>query len=246
MRLATMADRQRIEEICNDPLIRVWTACDGAPPCDAEKYLVPPSYTLMDERGCFLGLNIGPGSYVFHTNLLPTCRGFDSAPKAAAEALRVAFLQTDTQELLTMVPGNMPHVKMMARLMGFKHQFDRQALWPANGVKHDMGFYRLSLDEWILSGACQATGEAFHERLHHELNLPGHAQNKAHDAYVGAVAEMILVGNVSKAVETYNRWARFAMYKTIRVISESPLLIDIQQCVLKVEGAQFSLEAHHA
>lgn len=244
MRLATMADKDRIEEICNDPVLRVWTAFDGAPPCEATKYLTAPSFSVIDERGCFLALNLDPGRYVIHTNLVPDCRGQD-AEHACDEALSVAFIKTDATELLTMVPASVPQAKVMARRMGFRHLFGRPALWPAGGVRHDVGFYGLTLSDWIARGSCADKGRWFHERMH-ELRADSHPADPVHDAFVGAAVAMIVAGNVSKAVETYNRWARFALYQPVAVVSTDPLLIDIRQCVLRVEGDQFFVEAPHA
>ncbi len=245
MRLATMEDKDQVEAICNHPQIRVWTACDGAPTCDAAKYLAAPSFSVLDDRGCFLALNLDPGRYVIHTNLLPSCRGAQ-AVTACREALGVAFLQTDAVELLTMVPANMPHVKMLARRMGFRHQFDRRAFWPVGGMKFDIGFYRLGIDDWIRSGVHQFEGIAFHQRLHGELGGSPHPTDPVHDCYVGTTAQLIHAGNVEKAVETYNRWARFALYQTIQVLSDHPLRIDIRECVIRIEESQFFREAHHA
>jgi len=165
---------------------------------------------------------------------------------ACRDALAAAFIQTDAQELLTMVPGNMPHARLLARRMGFRHLFDRKSMWPAAGLWHDMAFYAMSLPDWAATGPCAAAGRRFHQRLHHELGAHAHAEDAVHDAFVGVAVEMILAGNVMKAIDTYNRWARFALYEPVRVVSTDPLRIDIKQCVLRVEGDQFFMEAHHA
>lgn len=245
MRFATTADKERVEAIVNNPLLRVWNSFEGAPPCDAAKYLTAPSFTVLGDEGCFLALCIDPGRYVIHTNLLPHCRGAD-AVMAAFEALALAFIRTDAVELLTMCPATLPHAKMLARRMGFRHQFDRKALWPAGGERHDIGFYSLTLSDWISGGACGAVGERFHDRLHHELGADAHPADPIHDAFVGAAVEMVLAGNVSKGIDTYNRWARFALYEPVEVISTDPLRIDIKQCVLRLEEAQFFVETPHA
>lgn len=245
MRIATIQDKALIESIANNPLLRVWTAFDGAPLCDAAKYLTAPSFTVLDDRGCFLALCIDPGRYVIHTNLLPHCRGAD-AMVAVADALKVAFICTDAVELLTMVPKMMPHAKLVAKRAGFVHQFDRKELWPAGGIKHDVEFYRLALTDWIGTGVCNKAGGAYHERLHHVLGACAHPTDETHDAYAGAAVEMVLAGNVTKGVETYNRWARFALYEPVKVLSLDPLRIDIKQCVLRIEGDQFFMETQNA
>jgi hypothetical protein len=188
MRFATIADKETVEAICNHPLIRVWTAFEGASPCEATPYLTPPSFTVMDERGCFLAQCIDPGRYVIHTNLLPECRG-SAAIEAIKEALNLIFVYTDADELLTMVPVTIPHARVMAKSIGFRHLFDRPNFWPANGSRHEIGFYSLSFTDWATQG-----------------NLPG--------SFVAIVRKMILAGNGEKGVDAYNRFARFAMFET--------------------------------
>jgi len=245
MRLATPSDVQRIEDVCNHPLIRVWTACDGAPPCSGAQYVTAPSFSVVGDEGCFLAKHLDPGRYAIHTNLLPEFRG-ELAVQAAKSALAVAFLQTDATELVTFVPATIPHAKLLARRMGFRFLFNRAAIWPVNGERHGMEFYSLSIDDWIASGVCQAAGAAFHDRLHNSLHVTAHARDPIHDAYVGAAVEMIRAGNARKAITFYNRWARFAFYEPVEILSEVPLRIDIRQCVLRVEGDQFFMEASHA
>lgn len=242
MRIATPDDQPRIEAIVNDPLLRVWNSFDGAPLCDAAKYLAAPSFTLLGDEGCFLALCVDPGRYVIHTNLLPRCRG-EAAVVASRDALAMAFLRTDAAELLTMVPATLPHARLLARRMGFRLLFERRAIWPAGGTRHDVGFYGLALADWIAQGACAAAGTRFHDRLHGELGAPAHADDPVHDAFVGAAVEMVLAGNVAKGIDTYNRWARFALYEPVRIVSTEPLRIDIRQAVLRVEGDQFFMEA---
>lgn len=245
MRFATLADKGLIESICNDPLIRTWTAFQGAPLCDAAKYLTAPSFAVVGEQGCFLAHHLDGTRYVIHTNLLPEFRG-ERAVEASKEALALAFLKTDATELLTMVPATIPHARLLARQMGFRLLFNRQNVWPVEGKWFSMGFFSLSLDDWIRSGACVTSGKSFHMRLHDEIHAASHPEDDVHNAYVGAALEMVTSGNVHKAVETYNRWAKFALYKTIDLVSESPVRIDIKQGVIRVEGNQFFMEAPHA
>lgn len=238
MKIASLSDKALIEEICNDPRLRVWTSFDGAPPCDATKYLTKPSFSVVGTEGCFLALCLDAGRYVIHTNLLPHCRGED-AVKVAHEALRIAFIQTDATELLTMVPVTMPHAKLMARRMGLRHLFDRNALWPVGNERVAMGFYSLTLADWIVTGACAAAGQWFHDQLQDAT----HPDDPVHDAFVGAAVEMVKAGQPVKAIETYNRWARFALYEPAKIVSLDPLRIDIKHCVLRVEGDQFFKES---
>lgn len=244
MRFAKPSDRALVEEICNNPIIRVWTACDGAPACSALKYLTAPSFALFDERGCFLALCIDPGRYVIHTNLLPHCRG-QAALDTCMEALHITFTQTDATELLTMVPDNAPHVRLVARAMGFRRVFAREAIWSVNGVKHGLGFYSMTLADWAASGACGKAGERFHAWLE-GAHGKDHADDRAHNAFVGAALDMAVAGNLTKGVEMYNRWARFAMYQPISVVSTNPPCVNIVTCTVRLDGDKLVMEANHA
>ena len=244
MRFATLADQAAVEAICNDPLIRVWTAFEGAPLCNAEKYLTHPSFVVIGDEGCFLAQSYGEARYCVHTNLLPHCRGAQ-AMRVAREALRMAFVQTDCRELVTMVPADNPQADWMARAMGFRLVFKRVSLWPGLLGRHDVRFFSMSIDDWISTGACSDSGRWFHDKLQaHEL--VEHPDDPIHHAYVGAAVEMIRVGNVDKGLAVYNRSARFAFYEPVRVVSNDPLRIDIRDCVLRVEGGDFNVEACHA
>lgn len=245
MRLATISDKARIEEICNDPVIRVWTAFEGAPLCNATPYLTAPSFAVLGENGCFLAHNVEPARYIIHTNLLPNCRG-ERAVEASKQALAIAFLQTDATELLTGIPTVIPHARLLARRMGFQLLFNRQSIWPALGELHAMGFYAMTIDEWIRSGVCESVGREFHERLHSVFHQPPHREEAIHNAYVGAAVAMVRNGQAEKAVQVFNRWARFAMYEPISILSLEPLRIDIKTCVIRVEGDQYFMEEPHA
>lgn len=238
MRLATFADKAFIQSIINDPLLTTWTAFDGATGCDAAYFLTIPSFAVVGEEGVFLAQNIGRGRYVVHTNLLPECRGA-AALRAARDALRIAFLQTDCTELVSMVPANLPQALWFATAMGMKKAFTRKAMWPAAGMFFDMTFVEMSIDDWIRTGACAEKGKWFHDRLDRRT----HGEDPIHDAYVGAAVEMVLAGRVHKGVLAYNRWAAFALYEQIKVLSNTPLRIDIRDCVLRVEEGDFTVEA---
>jgi hypothetical protein len=68
-----------------------------------------------------------------------------------------------------------------------------------------------------------------------------HPQDDAHDRYVGACVETIYGGQPEKAVILYNRWARFAGYQPIALVSKSPLLIDIGTAILQVINESFQV-----
>lgn len=242
MRLATPADAAYVEACVMNPLNRTWIVnCvnpDDTMKLAASVYLTPPSFSVVGEEGCFLAHCIGPGRHVVHTNLLPGCRG-TSALRAAIEAKRIAFLETDCVELVSVVPGYMPHALWFAKMMGMKVQFERKAVWEMMDKRWDLTFVGMTIDDWVLSGECKEKGQWFHDKLG-ETN---HREDPVHDCYVGTAVQMIAAGNVHKAIAIYNRWAAFALYEQIAVLSEHPLRIDIGSHVLRVEEGDFNVEA---
>jgi hypothetical protein len=244
LRFATPADIPRIEEICNDPQIRLWTAIDGAPACVADRYVAAPNFTILAEEGCFLLVSFGEGRYCVHTNLLPSYHGA-RALRVAREALEMAFLRTDMTELLTLVPACTPQAAWFSRSVGMRKRFERKQIYPLMGRRWDVDFFSLDIHDWIVG--CERLrdlGEAFHARLH-ELRPDDvrHGEDPVHNAYVGAVAAMVEARvSPAKAVDLYNAWGRWAFYKPIRLASEDPMRIDIGPCVLRADEGSFTVE----
>jgi hypothetical protein len=241
MRFATLADKPAVEAIVMDPRLMTWTAFDGADRnIDVSRFL-SGGFTVLGDEGCFLADKISDGRYVVHTNLLPDCRGL-AAIRAAREAAKKAFIETDCTQLVSMVPDTIPHALLFAKSMGMRVDFVRKGLWPAEGRKWDVSFLSMSIDSWIRSGECSEKGRWFHDKLWAHDPGAAHPDDGVHDCYVGAAVEMIAAGNVQKAVRVYNHWAAFALYEQIRVLSEQPLRIDIRSHVLRIEDGDFIVE----
>ena len=68
-----------------------------------------------------------------------------------------------------------------------------------------------------------------------------HEDDVVHNQYVGATIEMIRGGQVVKAIAFYNRWAVMSNYKKISVVSENPLIIDIDEARLQIENNNFKV-----
>jgi hypothetical protein len=192
MRFATWEDKAEIEKICNDPVMRVWSEFTGIQPYRAEPYLVRPSRVILGEEGCFSLQCIDYGRYVLHADLLPTCRGH-AAIQAGYEMLKMMFAETDCMEILTMMPVTIPQAKWIARCVGFKYVFRRERAWPNGNC--DIEFYRMTLEDWCLS-------------------VPG----EAIASWTIRMNDMVQAGNRQKAIEAYNRWARFAMYEQVEEV----------------------------
>jgi hypothetical protein len=242
LRIAIDVDKALIERIVNHPELRKFNAHDGAPPCDAGRYLKAPSFVVLVDGGCFLAHCVGPCRYSVHTNLLPECRGRD-ALRVARATMDMVFAGTDTEELYTMVPENNPQAAWFACAMGFRFRFKRERVWRQAGVDHDMRYYSMTVDDWVLRGRCQDQGIAFHQALHAKApELEQHAADPVHECYVGAAVEMMKAGQLVKAISLYNRFARFSGYATIKVMSKDPLVVDIQNAVLTFRDGDFTCQ----
>lgn len=148
MRFATLADSKQIEDICNNPLLRMWTAPEGWPPCSGIQYVTEPSFTIIGDEGCLLVPYIDGNRFALHVNLLPHCRGAN-ALIAGKQAMTMVFSRPEVHELIAAIPRSLPHSIWIARQFGFRHWFDKPNAWPVGGMKFDVRIYRLTRQEWM-------------------------------------------------------------------------------------------------
>lgn len=188
--------------------------------------------TLVNDHGGFVLEKYAEGTYEVHTQFLPEGRGL-SALRAAREGARFMFLSTDCVEILTKCPdGNKP-AAVLTRHMGFRKVF---RCGPCD-------YYALSFDDWrAQDSSVLEAGRRFHAELEAAGVHPNHPEDEAHDRAAGAAYEMFLRGNPVKAAGLYNRWARFAGYRRIALLSISPLVVDIGDAVLGIGKTNNSLE----
>lgn len=240
-------DVAAVNAIINHPRVKPWVSMPGQEVLDASALLQAPHVALLldDGSGCFLCVQHEPGRYEVHTNLLPAARGA-KALDAARAAMDWMFTRTDCVELITKVPVDNPAAQRLTVFMGFTREFTRAQAFPRGTSWVDVDYYSISYRGWIRwHPGLMATGQAFHARLHAEKArsgnpLPDHADDTAHDRYVGAAVRMIENGQIDKGIYLYNRWARFAGYAEIRRIDADR--IDILDCVLRISGATFAVE----
>lgn len=239
LRFGTPADNELVESFCNHPEVFEWTRRDGFTYCHVKAFLHAPNMTLIGEGGCFMGISHGEGCYEVHTNFIT--RGKETL-MAGHEAMKIMFTSTDCVELQTMVPANNPQARMFARMLGFKHKFTRPNFWVVDGASHDMDFFAISIDDWIMQGRCADDGDAFHNKLEELGQHVDHAQEDAHDYYVGACMAMILNSHPRKAEKVYAHWAKQARYVPFKVLNDSPVIVDIGTCTLVYENGQLTIE----
>jgi len=163
------------------------------------------------------------------------------------------YINTDCMELLTKIPANNKGALGLVRSINGKFEFSREKVYPlADGTACDIDYYALRYADWLYTGYAMAAltsrGKWFHTKVEEQKLAmrreaePAHADDPAHDVNVGATVEMILAGQVDKAILLYNRWARFAGYAEVRLISRLPLVVDIADAVLLIDIAARDFE----
>lgn len=220
-------DPRRLNVVANHPEVRPWLG--GVGELDLTAIVANPiNFALENEHGGLVFQAMGGGQYEVHTLFLPEGRG-RAAVKASADALEYMFVRTDCMEVVTKVPASNEAALGLVRLHQFKKRFDRKGVWQTETGATDIGYWALTFEQW--APKCANAGKAFHNWL--DSPTP-HPDDEAHDWYAGAAYLMTLAGNPAKAVDTYNRWARFAGYQPIHLVSINPPVIDLHDAVVEV------------
>lgn len=236
---------ERINAVANHPDVRPWIGGDGV--LDLTPLVADLRNVLLtNDAGGVLFQLLEPGLYEAHTLFLPEGRG-RTAVEAVQDALRWMFTRTDAVEIGTKVPdGNKGALGLVRAIHGEK-RFHRDAAILIGGEAIGVGYYALPIMAWAGKAPGVAeSGHWFHEKLEAakaatEGALPPHADDDAHDQYVGATVEMIAAGQVAKGVSFYNRWAKVSGYGQVAVIAQNPLVIDIGDALLAVRDADFNV-----
>jgi hypothetical protein len=242
---------KEINEILNDPSVYPDISVPDQKPFDVTPLLADPRFIfLRAEGGCILFTpddEPGSGIYEVHTNFLEDYRG-EYAIKTSLEAYRWMFTHTNCMMLQTRVPAFNKAAEAFCRLVGAWMWFERKEVWPTSEGNVDLKFYAMSIHDWMRKhpDPLVESGRKFHERLEMEYERHGfahdpHADDRFHDAAVGACAEMIYGGEPEKAIIIYNRWARVAGYRQLNLISGKPLVIDIGEALLHVADGTFKV-----
>ena len=202
---------------------------------------------LMGEGGGVIAIWQEPCVYEIHTNFLkpdreklsqngPYIRNFCLA------AYRWLFTHTDAIYLLTRIPHHNRAALIFSPLVGWVPEFERKDAWmTVDGEPVDVTFCSLRYDDWVRKTPdLMRIGREFHVKLELEFERhgrvePNHADEDCHDLHVGSCIEMLLGGQIQKAVSFYNRWARFAGYGLITLVAVNPTVIDIGSALLQIK-----------
>lgn len=207
---------------------------------------------LMADNGGLLFCQLEPHVYEVHTALTKPERGAHGHKGAHNQnvcraAYRWMFTQTDCLVIHTRIPAFNRAAAIFAPLLGWVKEFERKAVWPTADGSVDMSFWSLRYEDWFRKTPELALmGLEFHHRLEEEFARHGrageqHPDEEIHDRAVGAAYEMLRAKQLLKAIFLYNRWARFAGYGCISLISEDPPTIDIGNAILEWNADTFKV-----
>lgn len=225
-----------INAVLNHKDVRPWVA-NGDEPLDV-------SAQVADERNVFLFgehggvgfLQILPGVYEAHTQVLPTGRG-EWTRRMTEACVRFMFTRTDAYEIVTRVPAGHIAAKAAAEAQGMKLEFTRP-----NGVMFrnrvvDCHILSFRVQDWIArTPELAETGQWLHDRMEAEaarleLAIPSHDPDENHNRHAGVAVEMMFGGQYTKAVTLYNRWVSIARHmrdekiQHVHLVSTAPPIV---------------------
>lgn len=201
------------------------------------------NYLLMGEYGGVLFLKHQPGVYEAHTQVLPDGRG-KWALDMVNEALEWMFTRTDCVDIMTRVPKGNLAARALARAIHGTIEYRMEHGWVIDNTLVYADVFSLQIQTWMAKApGLEAHGEKFHDDLEKEYarfdkSGPNHPHDPVHDRYVGAVS-LMMPFQPHKAVIMYSRWAGMAGYAPIRIVSDDPIIIDIQESLLQVSDRGF-------
>lgn len=245
MRLERATDAKFINAVANHPAVKPYMLLRRGENMDYSGIVSDPrNVVLTGEYGGMAFHNLLPGLFEVHTQSLPEGRGAWTL-EMAHSALLYMFSKTEAVEIFTRVPYENEPAKKLTLAMG--GVFEQSAEVDLDGRLIGWSIYRLTMQDWIkTSPLLEGIGQMFHVKLHDQydaldLAIARHEDDAWHNRNVGAAHSMIAGGQAYKGVGFYNRWARMALAPMIGIIGKDPLVIDIQDCWLKIAGDGFKV-----
>jgi hypothetical protein len=226
-----------LNSVANDPDVRPWLGGQGQ--IDLTAVVANPlNIALVTDHGGWIATPHDGLTYELHTLFLRRGRGAVHLA-AAAEGLTYVFTHTPCREIVTKIPQDNRGAALFSGRMGFRRKFYRVNAIHMSDKASDVSYEGLTIDDWAMSSVTtRQAGEAFHRQLEAaDLGLPPHPEDESHDYAAGAAYLMMAAGNAHKGAWFYNRWAALAGYEPIRLLGETPLLVDIGQGVMVTNDA---------
>jgi hypothetical protein len=217
-------DAAEYERIFRHPSVVADVLQPGDEPVDLAPILDNPANVgFLFDGCCFLADSVEPHIYELRSAALPEA-DFEYTLAAAITVIRWMFFASPALELLTrVVHGNREGKELVAKL-GFSHEFRREGVWKSKSGPRSIDYFALRYPDWVKQQTwLRTSGEWFHSLAGHHAD----DRDPVRDTYIGAAVETLLAGQSDKAVALYNRWARFAGYEPISIISHEPLTLNL-------------------
>ena len=221
-------------EVANHPDVSRWLFADGE--IDLTEIVEnQANFALQADGGGFLVVKLQEAVYEVHSLFLPEARS--GTRQAMADGLAYVFCRTDCCRLLTKVPNANAAAAALASKGGFRPCFVRN-----DARLGETSYLALDIDDWIQTNDdLIVAGRWFHEALEEAKTASRstrqtHPDDPAHDRAVGAAIEMFRAGQIGKALGSYNRWAGFANYLPLTLVSTAPITIDVGDAVIELRS----------
>lgn len=216
-------DPKPFNVLANHPEIRPWLG--GTGPLDLTGIVSDPqNFALLTPQidGGYILIRRDLGLYEAHSMALSSARGRPML-ELAKDGFRYMFTATDAIEITTQCPDGNTAALRWAEIVGFEHLGWRDQAFDLNGELVGCSFKSLTYQAWVKKDRRnRLEGQRFHDRLGELKGGEIHAEDMAHDYWVGATIEGIRQGNVGKAVALYSRWAAQMGYFQPTVLSVNP------------------------
>lgn len=227
---------ERVNRVINHPSVLLWMAPQPLPELlDFSRLMADTSnVVLFSDFGGAIFLQLDETCFELHTQFLPEVRG-RPVVRFMHQALEYIFTHTNCMNVMTKVPLHNAAARALTQHFHFTLEGTRKGHWNAGDAgMMDVEYYNYNWDDWVRHSPLLATqGETFHQRLESECERLGvanvaHPADIWHDHVVGATLDTVYAGLVDKACILYNRWAKFAEYATLRVVSRLPAIVEFE------------------
>jgi hypothetical protein len=240
-------DAHLINKIANIPDVQRWVRGYAQVPLDLSNVAADDANVLLTgQHGCMMFMPKLPNIFECHTLIAPAGRG-EWGKTFVQACFHQIFTLTDCLEVVTKIPKGNLGARVMAKLCHFTPEFVQKAGWVLDLDPIPAEWFSLHVQTWMRTApGLRERGVWFHDRLEAAFKRLGreeenHPDDEVHDRHVGAAVELLLGGQVDKAVVFYNRWAAMAGYAPIEIACPNPLLVDIGSAVLRFTDDGFDV-----
>lgn len=238
-------DASFLNSVLNDPSVRPYTFARDNEFVDITAVIQDPNHLVLEgEHGGMILTQTVRGFYELHTQALPAGRGKWALDMAHA-CIDYLFSRTNATEVFTRVPQGNVAAAALTRACGAK--LEQTIIQNLNGKEVQVDLYSGRIQDWIkIAPVLELRGEEFHRIVVQQSEQLGNAIPNMPDdpwfhRHLGVAVGMILGGQPVKGLLFYNRWATMALAPVIGIISTEPLIFDLGECRVEIQGDNFEV-----